>query len=245
MNNEEAKFILQGYRPGGADAGDATFAAAIEQAKNDPILGGWFARQQAFDAIISAKLAQVTPPAGLRAAILAGGRASVVTEAHRAWWHHPVWMGTAASVALLLAVGLALWPKQASAFDDFAYADARLSATHGHESHGAESNALRLLLGEPTTRLGQKLPVNFATLHDTGCRHVSYRGLNVLEICFNRDGEWFHCYIGRGVDFPDMAAGTTPVIVDKGGGAVAYWTDGEHVIVVVSKVGRQSLEALL
>jgi hypothetical protein len=245
MNNEEAKFILQGYRPNGADAGDATFCAALEQAKNDPALGEWFARQQAFDAAMGAKLGQVTPPAGLRAAILAGGRASATGAPRRAWWSHPVWMGVAASVAVLLAAGLALWPKQASAFDDFAYADSRLSATHGHESHGAASSALQRMLAEPNTRLGQKLAVSFATLHETGCRHVSYRGLDVLEVCFNRNGEWFHCYIGRAADFPDMAQGAAPVIVDKVGGAVASWADGEHVIVVVSKVGRRSLEALL
>lgn len=245
MNNEEAKFILQGYRPNGTDAGDATFCAAIEQAKSDPALGAWFAKQQAFDAAISAKLGQITPPAGLRAAILAGGRATAAGVPHRAWWNHPVWMAAAASVAVLLAAGLVLWPKQASAFDDFALADTRLSATHGHESHGAASNALRLMLGQPTTKLGQRLPVNFATLRDTGCRHVSYRGRDVLEICFKRNGEWFHCYIGRAVDFVDMEQGTTPVIVDKGKGAVASWADAEHFVVVVSKTGRKSLEALL
>lgn len=245
MNNEEAKFILQGYRPNGADAGDATFCAAVEQAKHDPVLGDWFARQQAFDAAISAKLYQITPPADLRAAILAGGRASAAGGARRAWWNHPIWMGAAASVAVLLAVGLALWPKQASAFDDFAIADSRLSATHGHESHGAASSALQRMLGQPTMRLGQKLPVSFAVLHETGCRHVSYRGRDVLEVCFNRNGEWFHCYIGRAADFPDMAQKLVPVIVAKGSGAVASWADGEHVILVVSKAGRQSLEALL
>ncbi len=32
MNNEQAKFILQAYRPGGRDAGDATFGEALQQA---------------------------------------------------------------------------------------------------------------------------------------------------------------------------------------------------------------------
>ena len=246
MNNEEAKFILQGYRPNGADAGDATFCAAVEQAKLDPMLGEWFAKQQAFDAAVSAKLAQITAPAELRAAILAGGRVTAAgASQRRAWWNHPVWMGAAASVAVLLAAGLVLWPKQASAFDDFALADTRLSATHGHDSHGEASNALRLMLGQPTTKLGQRLPVNFATLRDTGCRHVSYRGRDVLEICFKRNGEWFHCYIGRAVDFPDIERGAAPVVVDKGNGAVASWADAEHAVVVVSKTGRKSLEALL
>ena len=74
MNNEEAKFILQGYRPNGADAGDAAFRAALEQVQRDPALREWFARQQAFDAAVSTKLDAVPAPVGLREAILAGGR---------------------------------------------------------------------------------------------------------------------------------------------------------------------------
>ncbi|AOS42998.1 hypothetical protein Verru16b_00036 [Lacunisphaera limnophila] len=245
MNNEEAKFILQGYRPNGADAGDETFAAALEQAKRDPALGAWFAQQLAFDAALSAKLGRIVPPADLRSAILAGGRASAGATPVRAWWNHPVWMGAAASVAILMAAGLALWPKQASAFDDFAYADARLGPTHGHEGNGAATGALQLMLSQPTTKLGQKLPVSFATLHETGCRTVNYREADVLEVCFERNGEWFHVYIGRAADFPDRKPGAGLTIVDKPSGAVATWADGEHVIVVVSNVGRQSLEALL
>jgi hypothetical protein len=245
MNNEEAKFILQGYRPNGADAGDATFCAAVEQAKNDPALGEWFAKQQAFDAAISAKLTQVTPPADLRAAILAGGRVSGRNQPRARWWNQPVWMGAAAGVAILLATGLALWPKQAAALDDFALADSRLGATHGHGGHGEATDALQAMLSQPTTKLGQKLPLNFATLRDTGCRTVSYRGRDLLEVCFNRNGEWFHCYIGRAADFPQMARGGEPTIVDKGKGAIASWVDADHVVVVVSKVGRKSLEALL
>ena len=118
MNNAEAKFILQGYRPNGADAGDAAFCAAVEQAQKDPALGEWFARQQAFDAAVSAKLAQVAAPADLRAAILAGGRVSASGATRRAWWNQPVWLAAAAGVAVLLATGLVLWPKQAAAFGE-------------------------------------------------------------------------------------------------------------------------------
>ncbi len=245
MNNAEAKFILQGYRPNGADAGDATFGAALEQAKNDPTLGEWFARQQAFDAAISVKLAQAVPPADLRAAILAGGRVTAAGVSRRFWWNQPAWMGLAASVAVILAAGVALWPKQAAAFDDFALADSRLSATHGHGGNGDATQALQLMLSQPTTRLGQKLPLNFSTLHDTGCRNINYRDRAVLEVCFNRNGQWFHCYIAKATDFPGLAPGTTPAIVEKGTAAIASWTDADHVIVVVSKTGRKNLEALL
>ncbi len=243
MNNEEAKFILQGYRPNGADAGDATFCAAMEQARKDPSLGEWFAKMQAFDAAVAAKLTQVTPPADLRAAILAGGRVTAGVTGGRPWWRHPAWMGAAASVAVFLSVGVALWPNRAEALTDFALADARLSATHG--GHGHEKNQLQTVLNDPSTRLGQKLPIQFANLLETGCRTVNCRGHEVLELCFQRDGVWFHAYIVRKSDFPGLAAGSTPLITDHGRASMATWTDEGHVVLVVSRAGRKSLEALL
>lgn len=241
MNNEEAKFILQGYRSNGADAGDATFCAALEQAKSDPGLAAWFAQQQAFDAAVSAKLRQITPPADLRAAILAGGK--VTAQPVRRWWQQPVWMGAAAGIALLLSAGLALWPNRAEALGDFVVADARLSPIHG--GHGHESNELQAAFNHPDMRLGQKLPIRFANLIETGCRTVNCRGHEVLELCFNRNGVWFHAYVVRKTDFPGMVASSTPKITDHGTSSVATWTDDQHVILVVSNTGRKDLEALL
>ncbi len=242
MNNTEAKFILQGYRPNGADASDATFCAAVEQAKSDPALGEWFAKQRSFDAAVSAKLGQVQPPADLRAAILAGGRVSKYASP-RSWWTQPAWMAVAAGVAVIFAAGLALWPKQAAAFDDFAFADAKLSALHG--GHGRENNELQAILNDPAMRLGQKLPIDFANLHETGCRTVDYKGRDVLELCFKRNGVWFHAYIARAADFPRMVMTPAPALEDRGTTSIASWTDAGHLIVVVSKTGRKNLEALL
>lgn len=243
MNNAEAKFILQGYRPNGADAGDATFCAALEQARNDPALSQWFARQQDFDAAVSAKLAQVPVPADLRAAILAGGSVTTAGAPQRAWWNRPAWMAVAAGVTVLLAAGVALWPKQAATFSDFALADAKLSAIHG--GHGHENNELQAVLNDPATKLGQKLPISFANLHETGCRTINFKGHDVLELCFKRNGVWFHAYIARAADFPRLALGPSPTLEDRGSTAIAAWTDDAHVIVVVSKTGRKNLEALL
>ena len=76
MNNQEAKFILSGYRPNGGDAGDEMFGDALRQAQQDPALAAWFAREQAYDRAVAARLAEIAPPAELRADILAGVRAS-------------------------------------------------------------------------------------------------------------------------------------------------------------------------
>ena len=76
MNSTEAKFILQARRPDGADDAEPRFAEALEQARRDPALAAWLAREQAFDAAVAEKLRSTQPPAGLREAILAGAKVS-------------------------------------------------------------------------------------------------------------------------------------------------------------------------
>ena len=246
MNTQQAKFILQGYRPSGADAGDATFGAALAQTREDEALRAWFAQEQAFDRAVSAKLGEVQAPAGLREAILAGGRLTAPATAARRWWRQPAWLAVAASVALLFAASIALWPRSAAAdgsLPAFALNDAIHSETH--EGHGAASGALQAALGGPATRLGGRLPVDFAALSKAGCRSLTFQGHEVLEVCFKRNGAWFHCYIAQRADFPALAAAVAPVLVDRNSSSIASWADNSLVYVVVSKTGRSALEKLL
>lgn len=246
MNNVEAKFILQGYRPNGADAGDTTFAAALEQTRADPVLHDWFVREQALDGAISAKLGQIQAPAGLREAIMAGGRVTPSDTTQRSWWQQPGFLAVAASVAVLFALGLALWPRLAVAspgLAEFALADTLNERMHG--GHGADTAALQAMLSAPATQLCRGLPVDFEALRKAGCRTVSFDAHPVLEVCFKRDGAWFHCYIAQRADFPALAAALTPVLTDRNGASIASWADAAHLFVVVSTTGRAPLERLL
>jgi len=246
MNNVEAKFILQGYRPNGADAADATFAAALEQTRHDPALREWFAREQAFDRAISAKLSQIPAPAGLREAILAGGRVTASDPDRRSWWRHPALLAAAAAVAVIFTTTLALWPKQAvagRALTEFALSDTLSDKNHG--GHGAEARALQAMLSQPTTRLGDSLPVDFAGLRKTGCRTMNLEGRDVLEVCFKRNGTWFHCYIAQRRDFPALVASATPALAEKNGAGIASWADTSRFYVLVTKSGPSALEKLL
>jgi hypothetical protein len=244
MTHDEAKFILQAYRPGGHDANDATFCAALELARQDPVLRAWYERHQAFDRAVAAKLRAVTPPADLRSAILTGGRVSGAATAP--WWRQPRWLAVAASMALLLTVGTALWPKAAEAqapFMDFVLNDARHSERHGGE--GGHNAALQAQLGNAATHLGGTLVTNFDTLRTTGCRSLTFQGHSVLEVCFKRDGKWFHCYVVRKTDFPYLTMPGSPEISEHGRLNVASWADNTNVYLVVSKVGREALEKLI
>jgi len=72
ITNEYAKFVLNAYRPNGADARDTVFRAALEQAARDPELAEWFKEQRSFDSLIADKLAEIQPPATLYSTIIAG-----------------------------------------------------------------------------------------------------------------------------------------------------------------------------
>jgi len=71
MDKEHAKFILQSYRPDGADAQDPHFAEALQLAAEDRGLGEWLANERADDSIFVEALSTVDIPDGLRDEILA------------------------------------------------------------------------------------------------------------------------------------------------------------------------------
>lgn len=244
MSNHEAKFILGAYRANGADAGNAMFSAALLQARSDPALGAWFACAQAHDAAVAARLGEIEPPAGLREAILAGARASRTPQPARRF--PAMWFALAASVAVLLAATVAFWPKRAAAeparFAAFAIND----TAHGkHGGHGAPAGALQVLLSQPSTRLSAGLPVDFAALRTTGCRTLNFAGHDVLELCFQRNGAWFHCYIANGADFPGMPAVGPATFAQREQFGSASWSDGVHRFVVVSNAGLAAVKQLL
>ena len=107
--------------------------------------------------------------------------------------------------------------------------------------HGA--GELVAMLSDPGRRLSAGLPISFESLRTAGCRTVTFEGREVLEVCFNRNGVWFHAYIGRRTDFPNMAS--SPVFTEKDGLNVVRWADQSFVYLVAGKAGRTALERLL
>jgi len=69
MDRERAKFILQSFRPDGADAKEPAFQEALELATEDRELGEWLAAERAQDAAFAAMLSDVEIPEDLREAI--------------------------------------------------------------------------------------------------------------------------------------------------------------------------------
>ncbi|MSU69833.1 MAG: hypothetical protein EXS39_03465 [Opitutaceae bacterium] len=244
MTNQEARFILGAYRPGGHDAGEALFGDALQQARQDPALGAWFAREQAHATTMAAKLRELAPPPALRAAILAGARMSATPQ--RSWWMRPAGLAMAAVVAGLLAAVAILWPQRGSAQAAQLAAFAVNDTAHSrHGGHGEPAGALQALLLQPSTRLGGELPVDFAALRTTGCRTLSFAGRDLIEVCFARGGGEFHLYAVRRADFPRLPAEGRAEFGEREGMSFASWADATHHYVVVSAAGLETLKGLL
>ena len=71
MDKEQAKFILQCFRPDGGDALDTDFAEALELATKDRELGEWLVKERSTDAAFAAALESVEIPDSLRESIFA------------------------------------------------------------------------------------------------------------------------------------------------------------------------------
>jgi hypothetical protein len=241
MNNNEAKFLLCAYRPGGRDADDPAFAGALAQARQDPALGAWLAREQAFDTVVAAQLGSIAPPPGLREAILTGASVSRAPHEARRW---PVWLALAASVVFLLGAG-AMWrirsAREMDPLTAFAMADAR---TETPLYRGEATNNLHRALEDPATRLAS-LSIDYPTLRATGCHTLSLAGHDVLQICFQRGGTWFHLYMVQRADFPEIAARDEPHIMKHDGWSAMAWADPQHMYVVATSADPAALRALL
>lgn len=72
MDKQQARFVLQSFRPDGSDCSDPEFAEALKLAHEDLELGQWLARERTFDAAFAAALSEVKLPVELCKNILTG-----------------------------------------------------------------------------------------------------------------------------------------------------------------------------
>lgn len=251
MTNDEAKFMLQGYRANGADAADPVFAEALRHAQEDPATQAWFEREQAFDAVISDKLRAVTPPPGLREAILAG---TLMTsrESGRVWWRRPWTVGLAAAAAVAVLLAVILTPRFGSQpmlvriepVLHLAMAD--MGGEHGPGAHASALGAFGAWLSNPSSRLQQpEVPIDLDELKAMGCRTVSVGGHEVFEICFKRDSRWYHLYFLPVTACDPAGMQMEPMFHEQGSFVAASWADSQYAYLVAGATDLATLRTML
>lgn len=240
MNKDEARFLLRAYRPNSPDAQDPLFAQPLAAAQNDPELCAWLKSEEAFDAIIAQKLQEAAPPAGLEEAILAGVRASQQSKHSR--WKSPLWIGLAMAATIAVAAVTTFQISRAKrpgsrelallAMNDLATA---------HDQHEAYPPKLAPLLAQLTSAklpLPSHLKVDLDQLARDHCRTVKLGDWQAYEICFKREGVWFHLYAGQADNFKNRLPNATDAaaaVFSKGTLAATTWRDGNIAYALVTR----------
>lgn len=246
MNQQEAKFILGAFRPDGRDASDVMFAEALALVDRDPELRQWLERQRAFDRAVVARLGAIAPPAELRQAILTGARAS---RPRRPWWASPVWLGAAAAIVVIAAVSVSIIPAaRRSGLAEFAaIAQKDIVAAHDeHNGFAAPLAGVQARLASARLPLLADAGIDLAELQRANCRSVRIGGREIFELCFQRDGTWFHLYAARREDFsPGAVPEAKAWVAAAGSNAVAAWTDAKNIYALVTEAGEAALRRLI
>jgi hypothetical protein len=198
ITNQSAKFVLNAYRPNGADAQDPVFRAALEQAARDPELAAWFKEQRSFDTLVTGKLAEFQPPASLYSAILAGiaNRSPI-----RRFTIRPL-LALAAVLVLSGAILLPLYMESASRakpIEQYQRANLRMLSS-------APAPKLDLVTAEFSRTqeylAGMKapcipfLPSSLLDLPTVGCKTLRWKGQELSLTCFRLpSGELLHVFV--------------------------------------------------
>ena len=252
MDNREAKFILNAYRPGGQDANDPRFAEALEQARRDPILQRWFDESVAFDAAMTAKLSATPVPSELRESILTGVRITrpETTPGWKTRWRK--W-AIAAVVLLNATLGILIWhntrPTPVAGWQLQAL-DAILSSIARNESHFdlISSNPTDLVrwLQANYAPAGKKLPNHLDKLPSIGCKTFFWGGKPVSLICFTLPGgRVIHLVMTTVSTESDRAIKHRAKVIQQGHWATATWREGDMIYMLALEGSRDELHSYL
>jgi hypothetical protein len=248
MDNREAKFILNAYRPGGQDASDPRFAEALEQARRDPVLGQWFKESVAFDATVTEKLRAVAVPVDLRENILAGVKISRPLR-----WSKPfIKLAIAAALISMATIGSLLWhetrPARLAGWQNEAVVVIS-SLVHDRSNFDAQShNPAELVSWLHSNRAPavQKLPSTLEKLESLGCKTFSWNGTPMSVICFMRpDGGLIHLVATKATPATDRMAKGKPTFVQQGGWTTATWREGDKVYMLAMEGSPEQLRPYL
>jgi hypothetical protein len=249
MDNREAKFILNAYRPGGQDTNDRRFTEALEQVRRDPGLKHWFDESVAFDAAMTEKLSATPVPSDLRESILAGVKVTCAPHWTNRWGKWAI----AAAVVLSATLGVLIWhntrPAPVAGWQLQAL-DAILSSIARNESHfdAVSSNPTGLVkwLRANHAPTGEGLPDNLDKLPSIGCKTFFWHGKPVSLICFNLpEGRAIHLVMTNVSTESDRAIKHKAKAIQQGHWATATWREGDKIYMLALEGSPDQLRRYL
>lgn len=236
MNNQEAKLILQAYRPNGQDASDPFFAEALEQVRRDPELEKWFAEENNLNHHIQTKLQTAIPvPPGLKSDLLALRKTVRPTP----WWLQPTKLAAVGLILASLGAILMAIPQRQTQLAAFRETMARSSLQkQGHiefESHNIASIQQWLQSQNMQTNFNLPATLQAGTGTAQGCRVVDWNGHQATMICFIVNGQHMDLFVMDRTGLPNIPENGTPQFARAGSLMTAMWTAGGKVYLLTGE----------
>jgi anti-sigma factor RsiW len=254
MNRDEAKLILQAYRPGGRDAGDPYFAEALALAQRDAELAAWFSEQQKFDSQVSGSLQQIRVPSRLKAEILALGEKEASPVA--AWWRNLFsWQSPVAwapAVIVVVVVSLALFRAKPAGAGGFANYSAQMVNAAVNDKHHVdiEASSMKQAVAWLADHQGENNLALPTTLNGgdglMGCRVLDWHGQKVSMLCYSIEGmRHVDVFVTGANIFPDAPPQDNPQFAVRDGLPTASWSHDGKAYLAVSHGDDTILKTLL
>jgi hypothetical protein len=241
MDNKQAQFILESYRPHGQDAHDPQFAEPLNCAARDPELAAWFAEERELDAALGRKLKELPVPVALRDELLAGNPSPPLRPVRRRY----AMLSLAAALAFL-AVATVLWfrpTQEAARFSDFrremlATVSSVLTLDFAHE----DLSEIQKWLASHASVTGYQLPAGLQRLPGRGCRTLTWNSQPVVLICFRLEGnQTVHLFVASRTAMPDPPSGEQGQFARQGKWVTAGWCKDDKVYIMAGLGDEASL----
>jgi uncharacterized membrane protein YbaN (DUF454 family) len=245
MNNQEAKLILQAYRPNGPDASDPFFAEALEHARRDPELAKWFAEESSLNGRIQTRLQVAIPiPSGLKSELLALQKMVRPIP----WWAQPMKLAAVGLALAALGAILLLIPERPTQLASFRETMARSSLnTQGHvafESHDIASIRQWLQGNNMQTNFDLPATLQAATGTAQGCRVVDWNGHKATMVCFIVSGQHMDLFVMDRAGLPDFPESGAPQFASAGSLMTAMWS-GDGKVYLLTGQNEAVLQKIL
>ena len=226
MEKDEAKYLLQSYRPNGKDAEDPHFEDALALTQSDPEMQGWFARQQGISLALDKKLQEIPVPKDLKAKILSG---KMERDNPRHWsLGHTL---AAAAIILILLTPVAYYANLFQPSGPRTYAAMKLdmgtylSRFFVLEMQSENMDEIQSYLSNKHGFTNFKVPETLSNYPGIGCQMIDWHRQSIALICFVVDNEVVHLFIMDADEFDDEPDSLIPEFEQVNRWATYAWTE--------------------
>ena len=248
MTNEQAKQVLQLYRPGTADAADPAFAEALAACERDAELKQWFNNHCDLYAAIRAKFRKIPVPEALKEQIIA----ELPVNRTPAWQKAVVGAGALAMLVLAVMIIQPMLgtrePRDFGAYRSHMVSVAELA--YQMDLFTNDLDSIRTFLSEKKAIADYVLPENLQkNAKPLGCFATTWQGKDVTMICFatGRPTDPSHpsdlwLFVSGNTIAKDAPKASEPTFAKSNDDLItATWTVGNRTYVLATRGDEQFL----